>query len=84
MVYKIPAPQTVFSVNGFWVYELRGVVALSYTDKQSMALRFPTAEAGKWEPIIKSMVNGGFEVYRVDLAPETSPSIVPLSAQVAT
>lgn len=80
MVYKIPAPQTVFNVNGFWVYELRGVVALSYTDDRSRALRFPTSKADKWEPIIQSMVNGGFEVDRVDLAPETSPNIVPLSA----
>jgi hypothetical protein len=79
MVYRV-APQTVFNINGFWVYDLCGVVALSYTDDQSRALRFLTSQAETWEPIIQSMVNGGFDVVRVDLSPETSPEIVPLSA----
>lgn len=78
MVYHIPAPETVFTVNGFWVHEIRGVVALSYTDTQERALRFPTSKAAEWHEILNDMAAMGFEVNRVDLPPKTSVDIVPL------
>ena len=65
MVYK-PTGKTVFKAGeGFWVYEIRGVVCLAYTDDKARAMLFETEQAGEWEPILRSMAE--CELTRIDL-----------------
>jgi hypothetical protein len=77
MVYMLPTLKTIFKAGeGFWVYEIRGVVALSYTDDQSRALRFETKDATHWEPILRGMAKCKIE--RIDLPQDSGISVTHL------
>ena len=74
MAYEAPRQKTIFAAGGrFWVYEIRGVVALSYTDDKNRALRFKSEDAELWLSVLQSIAN--CEITRVDLPPDSGVTV---------